>query len=229
MHLSLRASRGAVAAAAASLVLASCVSAPQAPAVSSAPPAAAAPAAVEEAVASAETGPARQDLPPVIAEALAALDAHAAQVPLHDRIGVVDFSLPSREPRFFLVDVATGKVEHSWLVAHGKGSDPDATGMVEKFSNQPGSNASSRGAFVTSGTYLGKHGPSQRLVGLDADNNMALDRAIVIHGADYVSQAMAARQGRIGRSQGCFAFAPGDAAQVMAMLGEGRMIYAGKA
>jgi hypothetical protein len=227
MNLSFRAVRGAVVAAAASLALASCAS-PEVPAVSSAIPPAAEAAPVEEAVAAAEAAPNRQDLPPVIAEALAALDAHGGEVPLHDKIGVVDFSLPSREPRFFLVDVATGKVEHSWLVSHGSGSDPNATGMVEKFSNEPGSNASSRGAYVTADTYLGKHGLSRRLVGLDADNDMALDRAIVIHGADYVSEAMAVRQGRIGRSQGCFAFAPDQVATVMSLLGEGRMIYAAK-
>jgi hypothetical protein len=227
MNLTFRAVRGAVFAAIASLALASCVSAPEAPTatVASAPAPAAGPA-VEQAIA--EAAPDRQDLPPLIAEALSALDAHGAQVPLHDKIGVVDFSLPSREPRFFLVDVATGQVERSWLVAHGKGSDPNATGTVERFSNQPGSNASSRGAYVTGDTYVGQHGPSRRLIGLDADNYMAMDRAIVIHGADYVSKTMAAQQGRIGRSQGCFAFEPDEVGEVMAALGEGRKIYAGK-
>jgi hypothetical protein len=177
----------------------------------------------------AEAAPVRKDLPPLIEEALAALDAHAGQVAHQDKIGVVDFSLPSKQPRFFLVDVATGEVERSWLVSHGKGSDPNGTGMVERFSNMPGSNASSRGAYLTANTYVGQHGRSQRLIGLDTDNSMALDRAIVIHGAAYVSEAMAARQGRIGRSQGCFAFEPGVVGEVMAALGEGRMIYAGKA
>ena len=176
----------------------------------------------------AEAAPAPLDVPPLIAEALAALDAHGAQVPLHDKIGVVDFSLPSSEPRFFLVDVATGQVERSWLVSHGSGSDPNATGMVERFSNVPGSNASSRGAFLTANAYVGQHGLSRRLIGLDADNNMAMDRAIVIHGADYVSRSMISAQGRIGRSQGCFAFEPREVGEVTDLLGEGRMIYAGK-
>jgi hypothetical protein len=205
-----------------SLALASCVSSPgatTAPATASIAVPAAAPSPVVEAAA------ARRDVPPLIAEAL---DAHAAHVPLHDKIGVVDFSLPSRQPRFFLVDVATGQVERSWLVSHGSGSDPNATGMLQRFSNQPGSNASSRGAYLTANTYAGKRGPSRRLIGLDADNSLAMDRAIVIHGADYVSEAMAARQGRIGRSQGCFAFAPDEVTEVMRELGEGRMIYAGK-
>jgi hypothetical protein len=227
MNLTFRAVRGAVIAFTASLALASCVSAPEAPAVADAAPVVSVPAEPEPQPL-AELAPVRKDLPPLIEEALAALEAHAGQIPHQDKIGVVDFSLPSRQPRFFLVDVATGQVERSWLVAHGKGSDPNATGMVERFSNQPGSNASSRGAYVTADTYVGQHGPSRRLIGLDTDNYMAMDRAIVIHGADYVSKSMAARQGRIGRSQGCFAFEPDEVGEVMAALGEGRMIYASK-
>ena len=74
-------------------------------------------------------------------EALAALDTHSAFVLDRDRIGLVDFSLPSRQPRFQLVDVAGGRIERTWLVAHGNGSDPGATGMLQHFSNVPGSNA----------------------------------------------------------------------------------------
>jgi hypothetical protein len=169
-----------------------------------------------------------RDFPPLVAEALAALDTHSWRVPHRDRIGVVDFTLPSREPRFHLVDVASGRIERSWLVAHGSGSDPAATGMLHRFSNDPGSNASSRGAYLTANPYFGKHGRSQRLIGLDPTNDRALDRAIVIHGADYVDRSMIAARGRIGRSQGCFAFEIGEVAAVMERLGEGRMIYASK-
>ena len=166
--------------------------------------------------------------PPLLAEALAALDTHSAYVLDRDRIGLVDFGAHSRESRFHLVDVAGGRIERSWLVAHGNGSDPIATGMLQRFSNEPGSNATSRGAYVTSATYYGKHGISQRVIGLDPTNNMALGRAIVIHGASYVDPALIARQGRIGRSQGCFAVEPGEIAAVMERLGAGRMIYAGR-
>lgn len=227
MNLSLGKFRGIVFAAA-SLALASCAAGPQAPvAPVSVAVATPDPAATQEVVA--EAAPAPLDVPPLIAEALAALQAHSSEVPMHDKIGVVDFSLPSSQPRFFLVDVATGQVEHSWLVAHGSGSDPNATGMLESFSSQPGSYATSRGAYLTANTYVGEHGLSRRLIGLDPDNYWSMDRAIVIHGAEYVSHEMAARQGRIGRSQGCFAFAPEEVADVMQELGEGRMIYAGKA
>ena len=159
--------------------------------------------------------------------ALAALDTHS--IAARDKLAVVDFSRPSREPRLHLVDVASRTIERSWLVAHGKGSDPSGTGMLERFSNEPGSNASCSGAFLTADRYFGEHGNSQHLIGLDATNNNALDRAIVFHGADYVSPDLAVRQGRIGRSQGCFAVEPGEVAAVMDALGPGLLVFAGKA
>ena len=166
--------------------------------------------------------------PALLAEALAALDSHAPYIGRRDKIGLVDFALPSRERRFSLIDVEGGRVEHMWLVAHGKGSDLENTGYVQRFSNDPGSNASSRGAYVTATPYYGKHGHSQRLVGLDSENNMALERAIVIHGASYVDPTMADERGRIGRSFGCFAVEDSQVAPVMRALGEGRLLYAGK-
>jgi hypothetical protein len=201
--------------------LAACTtrSVPPSPGPAAAPPPP--PPAPLPAVAAARTG-----LPPLVAEALAALDRHPAAA--RDRLAVVDFSLPSREPRFHLVDVAGGRIEQSWLVAHGSGSDPAHTGLLHYFSNVPGSNASSNGAYLTAAPYVGQHGRSQRLIGLDPSNDMAMSRAIVIHGADYVDPALIAVQGRIGRSQGCFAFEQGQVARVMERLGEGRLIYAGK-
>lgn len=225
MNLSFRCLRSAIFASAASFALASCVSTPAAPGAG--PVAAVPPAPV--AVAEAPPPPSRVEVPPLIAEALAALEAHSAEVTHRDKIAVVDFSLPSSEPRFHIVDVATGGIERSWLVAHGSGSDPAGTGMVESFSNQPGSYATSRGAYLTANPYYGKYGRSQRLIGLDPENDRAMDRAIVIHGAPYVDPALIPQQGRIGRSQGCFAFELGEVERVMDVLGEGRMIYAGKA
>lgn len=166
--------------------------------------------------------------PALLAQARAALDAHAAYVGRRDKVGLVDFSLPSSERRFSLVDLEGGTIEHIWLVAHGKGSDLDNTGYVQRFSNEPGSNASSRGSYVTATPYYGKHGRSQRLIGLDPENNAALDRAIVIHGASYVDPAWIDSRGRIGRSFGCFAVEDGEIDRVMGALGEGRLLYAGK-
>lgn len=166
-------------------------------------------------------------MPRLYARAMAALDAHAGRVAHRDRIGIADFAQPSREPRFHLVDIASGAVS-SHLVSHGSGSDPDRSGWLQRFSNEPDSHASSRGAFLTGAEYTGKHGRSRRLEGLDASNSMAEPRAIVIHAADYVSEAMAAAQGLIGRSQGCFAFADHALAAIMEQLGPGRLIFAWK-
>jgi hypothetical protein len=167
--------------------------------------------------------------PPLLAEALAALDRHSVHVLDRTRIALVDFTAHSREPRLHLVDVASGRIERSWLCAHGNGSDPSATGMLQSFSNRPGSNATSRGAYLTANTYHGKYGRSQRVIGLDPSNDQALNRAIVIHGAPYVDPSLIASQGRIGRSQGCFAVELGEIEGLLERLGPGRMIFAGKA
>lgn len=181
-----------------------------------APRVAAAPAAVPD-----------LQMPRLFPRAAAALETHDTRIVHRDRIGVVDFSEASRVPRFHLVDVGSGAVA-THLVAHGSGSDPDHSGWLQRFSNQPDSNASSRGAFLTGEEYIGKHGRSRRLIGLDPENDRAESRAIVIHGADYVSEALVAAQGRIGRSQGCFAFAEDVIGEVLEKLGPGRLIFAWK-
>lgn len=172
--------------------------------------------------------PQQSATPPLLAQAMASLDSHASYLAARDRVALVDFSLPSREKRLQLVNVAGGKVERTLLVAHGKGSDLGNTGFVQQFSNQPGSDASSRGAYATASRYYGKHGVSQRLIGLDPSNNAALERAIVIHAASYVDPEIADTHGRIGRSWGCFALADDEVAGVMDWLGEGRLLYADK-
>lgn len=167
------------------------------------------------------------DRPRLFARAMAALDRHSGSIPNRDRIAVVDFSEPSREARMHIVDVAGGDVR-SFLVAHGKGSDPARSGWLQEFSNIPDSEASSRGAYVTGDAYVGQHGRSRRLAGLDPDNDRAEARAIVIHAADYVSAGMAQAQGLIGRSQGCFAVAASAIDDVLERLGPGRLLFAWK-
>lgn len=152
---------------------------------------------------------------------------HRSRLSHTDRIGIVDFSQPSSAPRFFVVDTATGQLT-THLVAHGRGSDPAHTGWVQRFSNAPGSYASSEGAYVTADAYQGAHGPSMRLEGLDSLNSNVRARAIVVHAAWYVSPEMARSTGMIGRSEGCFALSEPSRAVVMAQLGNGRLIYADK-
>lgn len=166
--------------------------------------------------------------PALLRAALAALSRHGGTVPNHDRIAVADFAAPSATPRFHFVDMANGATT-TMLVAHGRGSDPAHTGWVQRFSNDPGSQASSDGAFLTADYYAGKHGRSQRLIGLDRTNDNALSRAIVVHSAWYVNPDMITSHGQLGRSEGCFAVGEADLERVFALLGPGRMLFSAKA
>ncbi|TPG15305.1 murein L,D-transpeptidase catalytic domain family protein [Sphingomonas oligophenolica] len=165
--------------------------------------------------------------PDLMRRAVAALDRHSARIPKRDRIVIADMAAPSSQPRFHFVDLASGQSK-SFLVTHGSGSDPAHTGWLQRFSNDPGSNATSEGAFLASNYYVGKHGNSQRLLGLDPTNDNALSRAIVVHSAWYANKDMIKSHGQLGRSQGCFAVGESDLDQVFAMLGSERMIYAAK-
>ena len=144
-----------------------------------------------------------------------------------DFVGIVDFTQASRDTRFHVVHMPSGFVE-SYRVAHGSGSDPDHSGYLERFSNTPGSEATSSGAYQTADTYQGKYGLSMKVRGLDFTNSNAESRAIVIHNAWYAEPEMIAAHGKLGRSQGCFAFSRDDQWKVMQRLGGGRMIYADK-
>ena len=163
---------------------------------------------------------------PLWQDAMAALDRHAGALRT-DRLAIADFAAGSAQPRFYLVDREAGSLS-VLHVTHGSGSDPAHSGFLRRFSNQPGSNATSEGAFVTRDPYHGNHGLSQRLEGLDPSNDKAFDRAIVLHAAWYAEPEVLERTGKLGRSQGCFAFAQADLARVMDFLGEGRLIYSGR-
>jgi hypothetical protein len=166
--------------------------------------------------------------PSLLSRALDALDRHRGSIDQRDYIGIADFSLPSRTPRFHVLNVAEGTTT-SYLVAHGRGSDPTHTGWLERFSNEPRSHATSAGAYRTDGYYVGEHGRSMRLVGLDASNDNAASRAIVVHGAWYVSEEIVAHFGMLGRSEGCLAVSSSSLNEILAKLGPGHLIYADKA
>ena len=142
-----------------------------------------------------------------------------------DIAAVADFGVASGLPRFHFANLENGTVR-SFLVTHGKGSDPAHTGYLESFSNVPGSNATSRGAFITWEWYTGRYGTSIRLGGLDPDNSNALERAIVMHSAAYATPEHVARWGKLGRSDGCFAMGPGDFNEALWHLSGGRLLYA---
>ncbi len=142
-----------------------------------------------------------------------------------DIAGIADFGLPSSMPRFHFANLENGTVR-SFLVAHGTGSDPEHDGFLNWFSNVEGSNATSRGAYVTYEWYSGKYGTSIRLGGLDPDNSNTLDRAIVMHSAWYAEPGMIEKWGKLGRSNGCFAMSPADFREALWHLSGGRLLFA---
>jgi hypothetical protein len=166
--------------------------------------------------------------PTLLHRALAALDRHGASIDHRDAIGIADFSLHSRAPRFYLLNLADG-ASTCHFVAHGRGSDPTHTGWLERFSNEPRSQATSAGAYLTGALYMGEHGRSMRLEGLDLTNDCAAARAIVVHSAWYVSEEIIEHFGMLGRSEGCLAVTNSSLDEIIAKLGPGRLIYADKA
>ena len=165
--------------------------------------------------------------PELFRRAMTALQRHGDRIKLRDRMALVDFDLPSAQPRFHIVDLVSGQ-SRSLLVSHGRGSDPSHSGWLTRFSNVPNSAASSDGAYLTGDLYVGQHGRSRRLIGLDATNNNAEPRAIVVHSAWYVSPDMVSQHGKLGRSEGCFAVSTAELEYTLQALGQGRMIYADK-
>ncbi len=136
-------------------------------------------------------------------------------------LAVIDYSLPSTQPRLWIFDVASARLLFQELVAHGRNSGEAA---AEHFSNREGSKMSSLGLYQTPETYYGSNGYSLRLRGLDEGfNDNALSRAIVMHGAAYVSQAIA---GRLGRSWGCPAVRQEVARTVIDILKGGALLFA---
>jgi hypothetical protein len=106
------------------------------------------------------------------------------------------------------------------------GSDPQHDGWLKDFSNTEGSNATSRGAYVTWEWYKGRYGTSVRLGGLDHSNEAALRRYIVMHHADYAEPDHLARYGRMGRSNGCFAMGTEQFREALMHLSGGRLLFA---
>jgi len=163
--------------------------------------------------------------PRMVARARAAFDRHRSQLTHTDVVGIADFTKASSEPRFYLLNTVNGSATRH-LVAHGRGSDPSHTGFLQRFSNQVGSEASSNGAYVTSQYYQGRYGRSMRVRGLDYSNSNAEARAIVVHSAWYAEPGVLAGQGRLGRSEGCFALPHHSLQEALTRLGPGRFLYA---
>ena len=139
-------------------------------------------------------------------------------------VTVIDYSLPSSERRLWVIDVARQRVLFHELVAHGQNSGED---VAVAFSNRLASRQSSLGLFRTEDTYLGEHGISLRLTGLESGiNDLARERQIVMHGAPYVSDAYVAQHGRLGRSWGCPAVPADVHEQLIDRIRDGSAVFA---
>lgn len=137
---------------------------------------------------------------------------------------IIDYARPSTQKRMWVIDLRQQKVLFHTLVAHGKNT---GNNIAQTFSNVEGSEMSSLGFYVTGQPYQGKHGLSLKLHGQDARfNTNAATRAVVVHGADYVSEAFVRQHGRLGRSQGCPALPVQQASQVIRTIQKGTVMYA---
>jgi len=167
--------------------------------------------------------------PAVLDLALAAYDrAVAAGDVRRERLTVIDYELPSWTKRLWVIDVSTSTVLHHEWVAHGMGAPAGSGGdfeHVRSVSNRHGTRKSSVGLFVTAETYIGRHGRSLRLDGLEPGfNDAARDRAIVLHGAEYVTAARA-RDRLVGRSWGCPAVRPRIAQRLIDDISDGSVLW----
>ena len=159
-----------------------------------------------------------------LAFSAASCAVRAGEVQAPATITIIDYSKPSTEKRLWVLDLKTRAVLYEELVAHGMGTGDN---MATSFSNTADSHKSSLGLFVTEGTYVGKNGYSLRLDGLDQGfNDRARERAIVMHGAPYVSDSFVQAQGRLGRSWGCPALREDVARQLIDKVKGGNLLFA---
>lgn len=157
-----------------------------------------------------------------------ALDARTCAMerglPESEHLAVIDYSLPSSQRRLWVFDLAAGTLEFFEWVAHGRNSGDV---VAQTFSNRVGSLASSLGLYRTLDTFLGKEGYALQLDGLDPGfNDQARERAIVMHGAWYVSEELARKSGRVGLSWGCPAVRPAVARPIIDALKGGQYLFA---
>lgn len=122
-------------------------------------------------------------------------------LPKNNLLTIIDYSMPSSQKRLFVLDMVSGVVLFNSLVAHGRKSGHN---YATEFSNNPASNKTSLGFYITLNTYNGGNGYSLKLKGCESGiNDKAYRRAIVLHGADYVSEKFIQKNGCLGRSYGC--------------------------
>lgn len=153
-----------------------------------------------------------------------AMDGYnSIEAPNKKLLSIIDYSKPSTEKRFFIIDIENHKLLYQTLVAHGKKS-----GYINAttFSNKYGSHKSSLGFFRTGNSYYGIRGYSLKLEGLEKGiNDNARQRGIIIHGANYVDERLVNGNGVIGRSWGCPAVSKKLSKEIINLLKGGSLLY----
>ncbi|GHC38647.1 hypothetical protein GCM10008094_35090 [Aidingimonas halophila] len=141
-----------------------------------------------------------------------------------ERLAIIDFSRSANEPRLWVFDLVNDRLLFEELVSHGRGTGDE---LAMSFSNTPDSHQSSLGLFRTMNSYDGSNGYSLRLEGLEYGiNDLAYERAIVMHGADYVSESFIDENGRLGRSLGCPAVPQDVAAPLIDSIKDDQYLFA---
>jgi hypothetical protein len=136
---------------------------------------------------------------------------------------IIDFSKSSREKRLFVIDLKKQDLDIQSVVSHGRNSGQE---FARTFSNKPSSNKSSLGFYITKDTYRGSNGYSLKLQGTETGiNDMAMARAIVMHGADYANENVINSKGYLGRSLGCPALPQTINKKVIDKIKEGNVLF----
>lgn len=145
-------------------------------------------------------------------------DANKKSIKNQKYMTIIDMTQHSSKKRMYVINMQSGSVS-AYLAAHGRNSDPNDTGYATKFSNEEGSRMTSLGFYLTGSRYSGSHGTSMYLNGLQSTNSNAMSRAIVMHGADYVTPA------HTGRSWGCPAVETRYISGLVNQLENGSLLY----
>ncbi len=136
---------------------------------------------------------------------------------------IVDFTKSSKQKRLAVIDLKSNTVVYSTVVAHGRNTGAE---YARSFSNQPSSNKSSLGFYITQETYMGAHGLSLKLDGFEKGiNDKARERAIVMHGADYANEKRISGRGYLGRSLGCPAVPPQLTRKIIQKIKNGNCLF----
>ena len=139
---------------------------------------------------------------------------------------IVDLSMHSKQKRLWTIDFSSETLLYNLAVSHGRGSDADHDGLLDSVSNVPNSKQTSMGLYKTAETYNGQHGYSLRLDGLESKSNgNARKRAIVVHGAEYMTDAFIQQHGKAGRSFGCPAVSSEISEEFIDTIKDGSLIW----